>query len=37
MIIGYAMGTLSYQAARRRLLARFPGVAWRLARVAWSG
>ena len=37
LIIAYAMGTLSYREARRRLLARFPGVAWRLARVAWSG
>jgi geranylgeranyl reductase family protein len=32
LIIGYAMGTLPYRKARRRLLAQFPRVAWRLAR-----
>ena len=32
LIIAYAMGTLSYREVRRRLLAQFPRVAWRLAR-----
>jgi hypothetical protein len=36
MIIAYAMGTLTYRQARRRLLRRFPRVAFRLARVALS-
>jgi geranylgeranyl reductase family protein len=36
-IIAYAMGAVSYRAARRRLLTRFPRLAWRLARVAWAG
>jgi geranylgeranyl reductase family protein len=33
-IVAYAMGTVSYRAARRRLLRQFPRVALRLARVA---
>jgi geranylgeranyl reductase family protein len=35
-IIAYAVGTVSYKEARRRLLWRFPRVGLRLARVAWS-
>ncbi len=37
MIIAYATGTLSYPAARRRLLSKFPRVAVRLARIALGG
>ena len=37
LIIAYASGTVPYAAARRRILARFPRVIWRLARVARSG
>jgi flavin-dependent dehydrogenase len=33
LIIAYAMGTISYHEARRRVLTRFPRVAWRLARI----
>lgn len=36
-IIDYAMGTISYRAARRRVLARFPRTALRLARIALFG
>jgi len=36
-IIAYAMGTTSYAGARRRLLARFPCVVVRMARVALAG
>jgi len=36
-IIAYAMGTTSYAEARRRLLARFPCVVVRMARVALAG
>jgi geranylgeranyl reductase family protein len=36
LIIGYAMGTVSYREARRRVLRRFPRVLVRLARVAWG-
>ncbi len=36
MIVAYAMGTISYRRARRRLLRQFPRVAFRLARVALS-
>jgi geranylgeranyl reductase family protein len=35
MIIAYAVGTLSYREARRRLLTSFPGVAFRLVRETW--
>jgi geranylgeranyl reductase family protein len=34
MIVAYASGSLSYFEARRRLIARFPGLGVRLARVA---
>jgi hypothetical protein len=34
MIVAYATGTVSYRAARRRLLAQFPRVAWKLLRIA---
>jgi flavin-dependent dehydrogenase len=37
MIVGYAMGSLPYATARRRLLARFPRVLFRLARIGLSG
>lgn len=37
MIIAYATGSVTYRAARRRLLLRFPGVLLRLAREALSG
>jgi geranylgeranyl reductase family protein len=37
MIIAYATGALSYGQARRRLLAQFPSVALRLARIALLG
>lgn len=36
LVVAYAMGTMSYREARRRLLLRFPRVALRLARVAAS-
>jgi geranylgeranyl reductase family protein len=35
-IIAYAMGTLSYREARRRILIQFPRMVYRLARVALS-
>jgi geranylgeranyl reductase family protein len=37
LIIAYAVGTVSYREARRRLLMRFPGAAWRLARETIGG
>ncbi len=36
LIIAYAVGTIPYAVARRRILRRFPRVAYRLARVALS-
>jgi len=36
LIIAYAMGTTSYRDARRRILTRYPRVAWRLARIYFS-
>jgi geranylgeranyl reductase family protein len=36
MIIAYATGSLTYSAARRRLLGRFPRVALRLAKLAFA-
>jgi flavin-dependent dehydrogenase len=37
MIVRYATGTISYRAARRRLLAGFPRVAFRLLRIGLFG
>jgi flavin-dependent dehydrogenase len=37
MIVRYATGTMSYRAARRRLLAGFPRVALRLVRIGLFG
>ena len=37
LIVGYAIGSISYKAARRAILARFPRVAFRLARIHLFG
>jgi geranylgeranyl reductase family protein len=37
MIVGYATGTVSYRAARRRLLSQFPRVAFKLLKIGLFG